>query len=220
MADTAPQMGAYVGQKGVTPGFTIPDIQRVFPGILTTVFYRQPDTGDMNLIGYCTDISIAVASGAERIRHLSFFDAGRQLEQVLQPENYTLTLSGFTLFKSTFLGRVAGAGDVQNGAAQSSTFVGETATDAKAVNHILTPFNLKGLTPTIIDAKLWEKRTGQLLTPGLDAGTKVEATGYLYVYGDCYITNHTLPSSLRQTYVSETITAQPTWVAVEAYETT
>jgi hypothetical protein len=219
------KMGAYLGQKGVAPGYIIPDVQRIFPAYLTTVYHRDKATGQLNLLGYCTDIGLTATATAERIRHLSFFDSGRTLEQVEMPENYTLAITGYTMFKSSFLSRIAGAGDISNQGHQwddiKTMFGGGVPADADIINHIITPMMMRGLQPTLVQTIFWRSDTKDLTTPGPDDDAYLTpgARGFLYVYGDCVITNRTGPANLRTAFVSESITAQPTWIALEPYQT-
>jgi len=84
-------MGGLVSQKGY--GIGLPQSNKVISPLSLTIFDLQG-----NEVGFITDLSYETTRTVERIRHLNAFDAGRIIEQVPVPENFTVSGTGYSLY--------------------------------------------------------------------------------------------------------------------------
>lgn len=168
-----------------------------FPGIAqpkSNKLVYPPRTNikvDGDIVGFIMQMDENQSSRVERIRHLNFADAGRIVEQIEGPVDYTLNIRGFVLYASNVLGRATGQA---TGAEESPTFP-ESA----------------GTTGSMISCLEWvsKKRpdiTTEFIHPG-NPDVKFEITYY-----KCAITGKSSTISLADLYITETVNLQPTYV--------
>lgn len=171
--------------KDTMPGLNLPSSNRIIVGPLVTVFINGEE------IGFITDLNYDVARRGERIRHLNFADAGRIVEQVPAPSDFTLRATGFSLYTSTVLGRIAG---IKTGSDQ------DTAEVPPDGGIIVVPEWLDRLR---FDVQEIVKHPNK------------DNSSYAIIYGDCLVTNYTRPVSVGRIFISENVTLQPTWLSVK-----
>ena len=175
-------------EKGSFPGLSIPKVNVVVVPTLITIFSEGKQ------IGFVTDLTYDSTRRAERIRHCNFADAGRIIEQVPSPTDFTLRCTGFCLYASSLLSRIAGGATGQEDAARipSEADAGTLANHPDWLNSYL--FTIE----EVIRHPNSSKASG---------GMK-----YGYIYGDCVVTDFSHPMSRANMIISETVTLQPTWV--------
>lgn len=83
-------------------GVMIPKTNKIIVTTSITIYGH-----DGKIMGYITDFTPDSARRVERIRHASFADAGRVIEQVPAPEDLTLRVTGFALYESSLVGRIS-----------------------------------------------------------------------------------------------------------------
>jgi hypothetical protein len=133
-------------------------------------------------IGFITDFTPDSARRVERIRHASFTDAGRVIEQVPAPEDLTLRVTGFSLYQSSMIGRLAhGVPELE----PDLLFV--------SLNEQAYPFTLE-MSHTHPDD------TSQM---------------FRLIFGECWMTAFSHPWSIRNLYIAQTATLQPSWIEFE-----
>jgi len=175
-------------EKGSFPGLSIPKDNVVVVPTLITIY------SGINQIGFITDLNYDATRRVEIIRHCSFADAGRILEYVPAPTDFTLRCTGFCLYTSSLLSRIAGGATGQEPAARIPSEV-----DAGTLaNH---PDWLNSYLFTIEEVIRHPNAT--------KAGGGMK---YGYIYGDCVVSDFSHPMSRANMMISETVTLRPTWV--------
>ena len=84
-------MGGIASSKGY--GIGIPPKAKVITPFSATIL----DENGLE-IGYVISLNYDTSRTVERIRHLNAYDAGRIIEQVPTPENYSLSAEGYSLY--------------------------------------------------------------------------------------------------------------------------
>lgn len=168
-----------------------------FPGIAqpkTNKLVYPPRTNikvDGEIVGFIMQMDENQTSRVERIRHLNYADAGRIVEQIEGPVDYTLNVRGFVLHASNVLARVMGQA---SGAEETPVFP--------------TP---GGSTGTMIPSLEWisKKRpdiTTEFIHPG-NPDVKFEIT-----YHKCAVSGKSSTITLADLFITETVNLQPTYV--------
>ena len=173
----------YSGNAQKYPGLTVPKKNKLIVAQLVTILV------DGEEIGFVTDISFDETSRAERIRHLNFADGGRTVEQVPSASDMTLTLSGFSLYRSTLLARIAGE-----------------ATGAES----------QGTLPSVSGGSLiftihWLRQKRFDIMEEIVHPANPDDAFYI-TYGDNVITSYSHPVAKGSLYITERVTVQPTWI--------
>lgn len=167
-----------------------------FPGIAqpkTNKLVYPPRTNikvDGRIVGFIMQMDENQTARVERIRHLNFADAGRIIEQIEGPVDYTLNVRGFVLYASNVLARVSGE-----------------ATGAEETPSFPSP----GTSGSIIPSMEWvSKKRPDITTEFVHPGNP--SVKYEITYHKCAITSKSSTVSLADLFITETVNMQPTYV--------
>lgn len=141
------------------------------------------------IVGFIMQLDVNETARVERIRHMNFADAGRIVEQIEGPVDYTLNVRGFVLYGSDTLARITGEA---TGSEESPSF----------------PLGTTG--GTVIPSLEWisKKRpdiTTEFIHPG-NPDVKFEIT-----YHKCAVTGRSSTINLADLFITETVNLQPTF---------
>lgn len=167
------------------PGLKVPERNRIIVTPAITILSEGQE------IGFITDITPETTRRVERIRHLNFADAGRIVEQVPAPSDFTLRVNGFSLYASTLMARISG----QRTGDEETPDV--TETDPGGII----------LVENWLDSLLFD------VNWVIKHPTK-DNVNYTVIFGDCVMVSHSQTVSIRNLYVTATATIQPTWLRV------
>lgn len=125
-------------------------------------------------IGWISDLNETQSRPVEPIRHLNSDDAGRIVQGVPKPADFTLSVTGFAIYKR-------GANDGGSLAARLIANSGNPHTLMKSLEEQKIPFRIKK----------------KVINPGTEGDT-------ITVYHGCWITNYNNPTSVNNAFVTET----------------
>lgn len=165
-------MAGFITSKNVRAGnYNLNLNDKVHP---TTVITILGETG--NEIGYIQDINESQDRGVEPVRHLNASDAGRIIHGVPRPANFTLSVTGFSIYKP----------DADN----EGSVISRLMKDAQ--NN-----------PSKLMKSLEEQQysfTIRVVTVNPDTSGEDTVT----FYHGCWITRYNKPSSINNAFVTET----------------
>jgi len=182
-----PEFLPYSGAAASFPGVGQPATNKlVYPPRANIVV-------DDTIIGFIQQLDPSQSATVERIRHINFADAGRIIEQVTGPVDYTLTVRGFTLYTSTLLARLAGEA---SGKETEVNIVDESGGG-------------------IIPAMEWvSAKRPNIIVEFIHTGDT--SITFRVIYGQCAFTSVGGTISLGDLYVTESVGLQPTYVHAES----